>query len=659
MNSNTTSVSVALACVLTVAAVAPSEVSLGRPMVPTIGAKPELGSPIQNRVWTEGESIGTSQLDARLELLQLIDELTQSNQSAEFEANLDGRLNAGAGTESADGSSIEDQTQSEAETVFEQDELFAKDALYAQSGSARTVRSPKKSAQKKTKQSSRKKRAVRTYAQKQSQDESRARQAVRSGDYYLASQIFFGLLERERNPRRLGQLRFLLARTLQQLDLHQVAAFPYYEIIRTEGKTNAKSSYVRQSLERLTVAADRLESEVLLSYALKQIREEDFPAANRDLLFYRRGELRLREKNYIDAAREFSRVRSDSTHYWKARYRLALSLVEAGQLEKAEAVFSAIVAANTDLSRAEGITNKIRVNALLGKARTLYQRKLFSEAIEAYRQVPRDTEQWHEALFESTWAMLLDGRFRSALSNFHSLHSPFYDDFYQPESLVLRSIVYHYICRYDEMEKVLALFDKTYQPARSQLRKALLKGVSPMQLYREIRKVDEQYDQLRRLENKQLAIPFLVSRQVLREGDVRRNLSYVRNLEDERRRIASAPKGFRDSKVGRYAARVVSRRLEATQVATGRFVRRHLERILTELGEQIEQTGLVKLDMLAGRKEQVKKEIAGKGLIRGQIEEDSDRSFYVQNGYDYWPFRGEYWLDEIGQFQYLGVKACE
>ncbi len=490
-------------------------------------------------------------------------------------------------------------------------------------------------------------------------EEERGRQAVRRNDYYEASKIFFGLLDKEKNPARLLQIRFILGRTLQELKLHQVSAFPYYEIIRSEGKTNPKNRYVRQALERLTVAGDSLESDILLNYAVKQITEEDFPAANRDMLYFRRGEVRYRDGNFIEAAREFNRVRSNSSFYNRARYQLALALVEANQLEKAESVFAALAETSSDA----GVTNKSRVNAMMGKARTLYQRKMFADSIDAYREIPRDTEQWHESLFESTWALLQDGRFRSALSNFHSLHSPFYDDFYQPESLLLRSIVYHYICRYDEMETTLSLFDRVYGPVQRDLRATLL-STSPssaISLYREVRKIDESFEDIRKTttKNRRLQIPFLVARQVLREGDVRRAMSYIRNLEGERAKIMNSPPTWRDSRVGRYAKRVVERRMESTQVAAGRLIRRHLERIQADLASQFEQAGLVRLDMLSGKKEAVKKEIAGKGLVRDQVDDKQDRSFFIQNGYDYWPFQGEFWLDEIGNYHYLGVKNCE
>ncbi len=62
--------------------------------------------------------------------------------------------------------------------------------------------------------------------------------------------------------------------------------------------------------------------------------------------------------------------------------------------------------------------------------------------------------------------------------------------------------------------------------------------------------------------------------------------------------------------------------------------------------------------MLNGKKDQVKKKMM-KSEAPAEQAEDQDRSFYIQNGYEYWPFQGEYWLDEIGNYYYLGKSRCE
>lgn len=487
---------------------------------------------------------------------------------------------------------------------------------------------------------------------------ARARNLAASGQYEEASKLLFQLSRSPQYRSESAQIKYILGLMLYEMKLYQSAAFVFYDVVRQESRSNPKSRYLRQSLEKIALAADQLNSDVLLRYAIKNIREDEFPRANRDMLHYRTGEIRMQEKDFSGAAREFLRVRQGSQFYHRARYRLGLALAEAGALDRAIAVFEDLASSTSSL----GVTNPTRVTALMGRARVLYQKHDFAGAIEAYREIPRDTPQWHDALFESSWAMLRDGRFRSALSNFHSLHSSYYEDFYQPESLFLRAIVYLYICRYDEMEKVVDLFERIYQPVQKDV-KFILESVSdPMVLYREISQIHENFDKIKAMDKsgrRQFKIPFLVARQILKEGDVRRTFEYLGHLNEEKARLASMSSSWRASGVGQYVRQILDRRIQATQKFAGRQVRHHLTVISDELKDLFEQTGFLRFEMLSGKKEVIRKEIAGKGLQRERVDQDTNRNFYVQNGYEYWPFTGEYWLDEIGNYHYVGVKACE
>jgi hypothetical protein len=63
--------------------------------------------------------------------------------------------------------------------------------------------------------------------------------------------------------------------------------------------------------------------------------------------------------------------------------------------------------------------------------------------------------------------------------------------------------------------------------------------------------------------------------------------------------------------------------------------------------------------MIGLQKEKLKDRIAGRAEREKTIDDDSDRNYYVKNGYDYWPFKGEFWLDEIGNYFYVGKQSCE
>jgi hypothetical protein len=65
----------------------------------------------------------------------------------------------------------------------------------------------------------------------------------------------------------------------------------------------------------------------------------------------------------------------------------------------------------------------------------------------------------------------------------------------------------------------------------------------------------------------------------------------------------------------------------------------------------------LRYEMLNGQRMSMKKKVATVDLEK--VDSNVSRDFYIQNGYRYWPTEGEYWRDEIGSYQYLGVNACE
>lgn len=486
---------------------------------------------------------------------------------------------------------------------------------------------------------------------------AKARSLAKEGKFAEASRILFQLSRGFNDGANPAQVKYILGLTLYEMKLYQTAAFVFYDVVEDEAKGSRDGKFFRLALEKLILAADALDSDVLLKHAVKRLKEDQIPANQRDMFYFRSGEVAMSEKKFQQAASDLGSVQPGSPFFAKAKYKQALAHAEAGELEKAKDVFEELATASED----RGVTDVNRVSGLLGKARVLYQKQAFGDALETYRQVPRDTEQWHEALFESTWAMLRAGMFRSALSNFHSLHSDFYEDFYQPESLILRAIVYLFICRYDEMEKVLNLFEKVYKPVLADVKHVLQGSSDPLVYFKEIDRVAENYGKLRASKKSRSGyqIPFLVARHVMKEGDVRRSLKYIERLEEEKRQIKEIPGGWAVSPVGQYALKIVDRRLESTQVFAGKLIKRHIANIGRDLVDLFEQNGLLRFETIRGQKESVKKEIAGKGLVKSKVDQETNRNFYVQNGFEYWPFRGEYWLDEIGNYHYVGVGNCE
>lgn len=469
---------------------------------------------------------------------------------------------------------------------------------------------------------------------------------MRSGQHLQAANSFFSLSRRSELRAERPQLKYFLGLSLMELNLNQIAAFQFVDVIRS-----SDTRYRKQAIEKLSVVADRLGDETLLNYSVLRLNVSEFPAGHQEMLYYRLGEVKLKNGDFSQAASYFSKVGPKSRFFYNALFNKGLAELEAKQTSLALGTFQ-----NLLQSRASSkITDTNKVAAQMAIARTYYQMGDFDKSIQAYNAVPRDHVMWHDALFEKSWAMLRSARFRSALSNFQSLHSTYYEDTYIPESLLLRSIIYLYICKYDEMEKVLTLFETQYNPIRTQLNAFLRANNSSATFYNELeraQKIVKSEDDKRKLR-----VPFMVLRHVMNEGDVKRNFQYLAKLGEEKKLIEENV-ALRNSSLGQYSSKILTNRVKNTKLTIGDMAKAHLLNIRMELRDLNEQASFIRYEMINGQKESVKKRLAGKDLP-GAINENVDKTFYVENGYEYYPFQGEYWLDEVGNYHYLGQQSCE
>jgi tetratricopeptide (TPR) repeat protein len=512
--------------------------------------------------------------------------------------------------------------------------------------------SAKKSASKKVRSRSRLKRS-----EKKIDLLAKAKSLAVDKKYEESSKLLFSLTRSSRYKKDASQIKYILGLMLMEMGLYQVASFVFYDVISGEIRTGDTSKYLRQSLSKLSFLSNALDSDVLLKYTISKIKVKDFPSEKKDLFYYRLGELRLKERRYVEAAKILSRVESNSLVYPQAVYKMGLAYSEAKMGGQALAAFDELY----NISKDKGATDPNRVNALLSMARVYYQNKKWDKAIEYYREIPRDTWQWHDSLFEQSWAMLRSGRyFRSALSNFHTLHSSYYEDRYAPESLLLRGMVYLFICRYDEMDKVLNLFDKVYKPVSSKITRFASTASSKSYLD-EVLKGEANYQALRIKEKEKHStrLPKLVLDKIINTPNIRRNLNYLKALDGELARIDKLTTEWKTSGIGKYAKRVVDKRMRSSHNVMGKQALNQLRKIKSELRDFFEQSDFLKFEMISGKKESVRKEIAGKDVLKQQITDDEARSYFIGNGYEYWPYQGEYWLDELGNYHYVGVQACE
>jgi len=209
------------------------------------------------------------------------------------------------------------------------------------------------------------------------------------------------------------------------------------------------------------------------------------------------------------------------------------------------------------------------------------------------------------------------------------------------------------------MEKVLNLFNTLYLPVYKDVKDYLKKNKLPIELYNDVEVMIADFKKYGdEIDKSQYNLPFIVGRKISKEGDFQRTRSYIAKINAELERLYQMPNEWKDSALGRYAERTLKTRLDKSKKKAGRQLRYHMSNIQFELFDLFEQEGFIRYEMLNGKKQAVKKKVAGKSLP-ATVDEKAERDFYVQNGYQYWPFQGEYWLDELGNYHYVGTQSCE
>ncbi len=481
---------------------------------------------------------------------------------------------------------------------------------------------------------------------------NRAIQLGREGKYPEASILLFRLSRSPRFIDQRTQIKYLLGLMLYDMKLYQMAAFHFVDVIK-QGNTQ----YIKKALEKLSLAADKLGDVTLLNYAMSKVDLKDYPRDQVDKLRFRIGEYQFENEQFEKAADNFGKVKIESPLWAKAKYMEGLTRSTLKQNDDAIKAFQELVD-----SRGEAkVTDQVRNGALMGLARAYYQKKDWENSIQTYRRVPRDTDYWHDAIFEISWAQMRSAQFRNVLSNMQSLHSAYYEDFYLPESILLRSLVYLYICEYDEMEKTLELFENIYRPVRRGVREYLKADFSSEDQYKNMDAFVRDYNKLKtdsKLRSR-YKIPFIIGRKIIKERDFSKGYGYVQKLLAEKKKMESMQARWQNSPIGVYSKKVLLLRLDHAKQNVGEVVENHLKDTRKELLELFKQKDFARFEMLSGKKELLRRKLVNKEDNKEELDEEVDRSFNIQNGYEYYPFQGEYWLDEIGNYYYLGKQRCE
>jgi len=333
-----------------------------------------------------------------------------------------------------------------------------------------------------------------------------------------------------------------------------------------------------------------------------------------------------------------------SRYFMPAKYQQAMLLIEAGNLKAAKSSLKAILLPSSRENSPISLSDKREMTnyAHMALGRILYQEKKFLTSARYFRKVRKDSPLYYDALFEQSWSLFMSGNGRHSLGSLYGIDSPFFADRQNPEAKILESIVFYWMCRYQDSRNSLADFAEEYTATVEKLGGYLnRRHLNPKNAY------DLFENLVSGVSEDSLGIP----RQILQIAANRDTMLLVRDqlasVMSELSRLRA--NGVFGNKVG-FAD--IEKALQETQdKIKNRLGRIFIQEIKEEKSiyeELYSQAQFLYLELLMSEKEQIMGRELHKGGKLAQAGANEIRGWGLDTQSWKGGNKGEFWWDEVG-----------
>jgi len=485
-----------------------------------------------------------------------------------------------------------------------------------------------------------------------------ANRAYKRGRYVKATSLYYDRYTNPKNLKEKTKSEWGLAESLRKLGLFYSAS-KYYSVIVRRGSI-AKNIYFRQAMEAL----GDIDATVSLGYShvvqlfRKQIDPAKIPDTARGFYFFYQGVEVFGRKNYNKSKKFFNRVPFRSFYYYKSLFYLAVIGNLQKNYRKAVSYFQKVRSLGATFSAGGEWLSEI---ASLNIARIYYEEKKYKMAIRYYAEIPRDSDNWLQALFESAWAFFLMEKHNNTLGNIHTLHSPFFVNRFFPESYILQSVTFLKLCRLNEVSRSVLEFKKRYKNIFN-LTKKILKYYrsNKSDFYKLVSKYKNN-----KLRKYKALFPILDA--LSRTDTYREAGRTIRFSNNELRRLSKIPKQWDSSGLETELLSFLRKKKSAAISSAGRKLYNEGVGYYRYLLDLSGQTQLINAEVLVGKVDKLRNKIktnyfreAKNSIFIGGMQE-----LDISQKLEYWPVEHnkqgipEVWRDELGYYVANVKDKCQ
>ncbi|MFZ1864326.1 MAG: hypothetical protein WAU39_08905 [Polyangiales bacterium] len=458
-----------------------------------------------------------------------------------------------------------------------------------------------------------------------------------------------------------NRAQFLLGQSLYHMKYYQ-SALNVFDDISAQGPRHL---FFGDTLEWLGLLASKLpEASGIIDKvgrygigALEEFKEEDPKLYNH--LLYLMGRHLYAQASFRQAIDVFQEVDPKAKQYTYAKFFEGISFVRMRQARPAIASFRAILEA-IDAGDVKGVNeDRMRNLAWISLARVYYTAAnqgangqidgtLLGQSVESWTRVEQSSEYWLDSLFESSWAFFLADEYSRALGNVHTLYSPYFENSFYPEALVLKAVTFFVNCQVDNADATVAQFHDRYDPVKQELDAVLRKRQDNADFFEFLKEVrSNQADLSPRVR------PIVST--ALSDRTVLQHLKYVELLDKEEARLAKSSDSFRSSPVGEKILQDVALAKSFAVDQAGDLARGRYKRLIRELQDLSNQVDTVELEIATFRRGQIDQELQQQMSLAKQSK---GGNVNVDEEHQLWPFDGEWWRDELGFYRQQVTNLC-
>jgi TolA-binding protein len=320
-------------------------------------------------------------------------------------------------------------------------------------------------------------------------------------------------------------------------------------------------------------------------------------------LLYLMGRYWYKMGEFAKARRFFMEIEEGNSFKVNAEFFTGITFVRERKAQPAAKAFLKIVKRYEDVLFLDDDEERFLNLAWLSLARIYYSTKHWDSAISAWNKVPQSSEYYLDAQFEESWAFFQVDDYSKALGNIHTINSPYFEQSFYPESLILKAVIFFDQCLYDDAQRVINDFTKRFTPIQEGLQNSLAKFQDNTEFFQFMRKLREVMDSgdLNTTEKTIMGLPkevLFVVKSALDDRTLLRNLEYVDLLENEAVKLSKMPPQFINSAAGQRIMQDIETAKSVAIDNAGNLARSRYKRLMSEIQDFLNQTTRVEIEIL-------------------------------------------------------------